>query len=116
VAYAREAEEIARKLCAARMEDESSAHSKGTTEKTGFEDDVVSRRSLAGSPWIGPGLAVRRPVVPREHESSEIDLTRELKEPLQRGGPRIERRRPGFHVRDVFETARQRLHQLPLRV
>ena len=49
VPYAREAEEIARKLRAARMEDEGSAHSEDSTEKAGFEDDIVSRRSLTGS-------------------------------------------------------------------
>jgi hypothetical protein len=72
------------------MEDESSAHSEDATEQTGFEDHVVSRRSLARSRGIGCGWAVGRPVVPSEHERGEIDLMHELKEPLQRGGPRIE--------------------------
>src|SRR5439155_12586247 len=85
VPYARETEKIAGKLCATRMEDESSAHSEGATEKAGFEDHVVSRRSLAGSRGIGCGGADGRPVVPSEHEGGEIDLMRELEEPLQCG-------------------------------
>ena len=90
VAYARETEEIAWKLCAARMKDECSAHSEGCTEETGFEDHVVSRRRLAGCRVIGCGWAIGRPVVVREHERREIDLTRQLEEPLQCRGPRIE--------------------------
>ena len=35
----------------------------------------------------------------------------ELEEALQRGGARIEAGRPGFYMRDVFETVRQRLQQ-----
>src|SRR5207245_2824060 len=105
VPYAREAKEIAGKLCATRMEDEGSAHS---------EDDRTNRprrpRCLAEKRGqirgIGCGWAVGRPVV--------IDLMHELDEPLQCGGPRIERGGPGFYVRDVFETARQRLQQLRL--
>src|SRR5688572_2130817 len=96
------------------MEDEGSAHSKGSTEKAGFEDDVVSRRSLAGFRGRRCGRTVGRPVVPSERERGEVDLMRELEEALQRGGPRIERGRPGFDVRDAFETACQRLHQLLL--
>ena len=72
------------------MEDEGSTHSEGATEQTSFEDHVVSRRGLAGARGIRYGWAVRRPVVPSEHERGEIDLTRELDEPLQRRGPRIE--------------------------
>jgi hypothetical protein len=72
------------------MEDESSAHPEDATEKTGFEDHVVSRRSLAGSRGIGCGWAVGRPIVPSEHERCELDLMGELKEALQCGGPRIE--------------------------
>jgi hypothetical protein len=49
-----------------------------------------------------------------EHERREIDLTRELQEPLQCGGPGIEGRRPRFDMRDLFETARERLQQLRL--
>ena len=87
VPYARQTEQIAGELGATRMENESSAHSEGATEKTGFEDHVVSRRSLAGFRGIGCGWAVRRPVVPSEHERGEIDFMRELQEPLQCGGP-----------------------------
>ena len=50
VSYGRKPEEVARKLRAACMKDEGSAHSKDATEKTGFEDYIVSRRSLTGSP------------------------------------------------------------------
>src|SRR5207247_855574 len=114
VPYARETEEVAGELRAARMEDEGPAHSQGAAEKTGFEDHVVSRRSLAGSRGSGCGWALGRPVVLSEHEGGEIDLMRELEEALQGGGPGIERSRPGFNVRDVCETAGQRLQQLLL--
>ena len=114
VPHAREAEEIAGKLRAARMEDEGSAHSEGSTEQTGFEDHVISRRSLAGSRGIGCRWAVGRPVVLSEHECGEVDFMRKLEEAFQRGGPGIEGCRPGFYVRDVFETARQCLQQLLL--
>src|SRR5262245_14167459 len=96
------------------MEDERSAHSENATEKTGFEDDVVSRRSLAGARRIGCGWAVAGPVVPREHEGGEIDFMHELEEPFQCRRPRIERSRPGLYVRNVFEATRQGLEQLLL--
>ena len=96
------------------MEDEGSAHSEDATEKTGFEDDIVSRRSLTGSRGRGCGRADCRPVVPSEHERGEVDFMRKLEEALQCGGPGIERCRPGLYVRDVFETTRQRLQQLLL--
>src|SRR6476620_9697125 len=96
------------------MEDECSAHSKRSTEEAGFEDDVVSRRRLTGSRWIRCEWTLGRPVVVREHERREIDLTRQLHEPLQRSGPRIEGSGPWFHVRDIFEAARERLQQLRL--
>src|SRR5262249_47185283 len=48
VPYAREAEQIGWKLRAPRMENEGSAPSKGYAEKAGFEDDIISRRSLIG--------------------------------------------------------------------
>jgi hypothetical protein len=86
VPYAREAEEIARKLRAARMEDEGSAHSEGSTEKAGFEDDIVSRRSLTGCRGRGCGRAGGRPVVPSERERREVNFMRELKEAAQSGG------------------------------
>ena len=31
------------------MKDEGAVHSEGSAEKAGFEDDIVSRRSLTGS-------------------------------------------------------------------
>lgn len=72
------------------MEDKCSAQFEGPTEETGFEDHVVSRRSLAGPRGIGCGWAIGCPVAAREHERREIDLTCQLKEPLQCGGPRLE--------------------------
>ena len=96
------------------MKDEGSAHSKDATEKTGFEDDIVSRRSLTGSRGRGCGLAGCRPVVPSECECGKVDFMRKLDEALQCGRPRIERCRPGLYVRDVFETTRQRLEQFLL--
>jgi hypothetical protein len=96
------------------MKDEGSAHSKDATEKTGFEDDIVSRRSLTGSRGSGCGLAGRGPVVHSECERGEVDFMRKLDEALQCGRPRIERCRPGLYVGDVFETTRQRLEQLLL--
>src|SRR4029077_10603596 len=109
-----EPEEIAWKLCPTRVEDERSAHSKGCAEETGFEDHVVARRSLAGFRRIGGRWAIGRPVVLRENERREIDLTCQLEEPLERRGPWIERRRPGLHVGYVLETTRQPLQQLLL--
>jgi len=41
-------------------------------------------------------------------------LERKLKEAVQCGGPRVEGCHPGFYVRDVSETACQRLQQLLL--
>ena len=87
------------------MKDEGSAHSKDATEKTGFEDDIVARRSLTGPRGRGCGRADRRPVVPGERERGEVDFMRKLDKALQCGRPRIERCRPGIYVRDVFEAA-----------
>jgi hypothetical protein len=96
------------------MEDESSAHSEGSAKKTGFEDDVVSRRSLTG-PWQRRCQgAVSRPVVLSEHECREVDFMGKLEEAFQCGGPRIEGCRPVLYERDVFEAACQRLEQLLL--
>jgi hypothetical protein len=64
------------------------------------EDDVAGR--------------ARRPVVPREHEGGEVDLMRELEKALERGGPRVEGRRPGLHPRDVLEPAGDGVQQLRL--
>ena len=96
------------------MEDEGSAHSEDSAEKAGFEDDIVSRRSLTGLGRRDAGGLCARPVVLSEHERGEVDFVRKLEEALQRGGPGIEGCRPGLHVRDVFETACQRLQQLLL--
>jgi hypothetical protein len=64
------------------MKNEGSAHSKDAAEKTGFEDDVVSRRSLTGPRGRGCGWADRRPVVPSERERGEIHFMRKLDEAL----------------------------------
>src|SRR5262249_19234110 len=104
VAHGRKPEEIGGKLRATRMQDESSAHSQRCTEETGFEDHVVSRRSLSGFREIGCRWAFGRPVVRSEHEPREIHLTRQLNEPLQCGSPRIEGSRPGIYMRDFFQT------------
>ena len=94
------------------MEDEGSAHAEDSAEKAGLEDDIVPRRSLTGSRRRGCGQAGCRPVVLGERERGEVDFMRELEEALQGGGPRIEGCRPGFHVRDVLETACQPPQQL----
>ena len=96
------------------MEDEGPAHAKDAAEQARFEDDVVSRRILTGFRGRGGGRAGGRPVVPGEHERGEVDFMRKLDEAVQRGGPGIEGCRPGIDVRDVLETARQRLQQLRL--
>jgi hypothetical protein len=96
------------------MEDEGSVHSEGSTEKASFEDDIVSRRSLTGSRGWGCGRVGRRPVVTGEYEGGEVDFMRKLEEASKCAGAWIEGCRPGFYVRDVFETARQRLQQLLL--
>jgi hypothetical protein len=49
-----------------------------------------------------------------KHECREVDFMRKLEKAFQCGGPRIEGCRPGFYVRDVFETACQCLEQLLL--
>src|SRR5262245_31789476 len=108
VPYAGEAEEIAWKLRAARMQDKGSAHSEGSAEKTGFEDHIISRRSLSGLGRRRCGRTGARPVVPSEHKSGEVDFLSKLEQAFQCGCPRIEGCRPGFHVRDILKTARQR--------
>jgi hypothetical protein len=62
------------------MEDEGSTHTEDSTEQACFEDDIVSRRSLAGSRGSGRGRADRRPIVPSEHERGEVHLMRKLEE------------------------------------
>src|SRR5262245_28653005 len=104
VPYAGQAEEIARKLRAVRMDDEGSAHSEDSTEKAGLEDDIVSRRCLSGARGRGcrrAGRAGGRPVVLSERERGEVDFTREFDEAVQCGRARVEGCRPGFYVRDV---------------
>jgi hypothetical protein len=114
VAYRGEAEEIGRQLRASGVEDEGSAHPEHAAEEPRLEDDVVPRRGLAGV-WGGVRGGVDGcPIVLREHECGEVDLVRELDEPLERRRPRIEGGRPGIDVRDVVEAARQRLDQLGL--
>ena len=89
-------------------------HPEGSTEKAGFDDDIVSRRSLTGSRGRGCGQAGCRPVVARECEGGEVDFMGKLEEASERAGAWIEGCRPGFYVRDVFETACQRIQQLLL--
>src|SRR5262245_47519594 len=96
------------------MEDEGSAHSQGSAEKTGFKDDIISWGSLtrlSRRRWL---WADSRPVVLSENKCREVDFMSKLNEAFQCSGARIERCRPGFYVRDVFETACQRLEQLLL--
>jgi len=96
------------------MEDESSAHSEHSAEKAGFEDDIVSRRSLTGPGRRQYLRALSCPVVLSEHECREVDFMGKLEEAFQRGGAGIEGCRPGFYVRDAFEAAGQCLEQLLL--
>ena len=98
VANAREAEEIGRKLRAARVEDEGPAHAEGSAEEAGLEDDVVARRRLPRRRAAGRRRTRGRPVVPREHERGEVDFVRQLDETLEGGGPGIEGRRPGLDL------------------
>lgn len=96
------------------MEDEGSVHSEDSTEKAGFEDDIVAGRSLTGSRGRGCGQGGCRPV-PSECKRGEVNFMRKLEEADSRGGSWKEGCRPGIHVRDVFETSCQRLQQLLLR-
>ena len=114
VSHAGETEEIGRKLRAAGMEDEASAHAEHAAEQAGFEDDIVSRRGLTGLRFGGSGRADGGPVVLREHEGGKVDLAGKLDEAFQRGDPGIEARHPGFDIGDLFETACQHLQQLRL--
>src|SRR5207302_2131078 len=85
-----------------------------STEKAGLEDDIVSRRSLAGSHGSGCERAGGRPVVLSKDERGEVDFMSELEEAAQCGGPRMKGCRPGLYLSDGFETACQRLQQLLL--
>jgi hypothetical protein len=60
------------------MEDEGSVHSEDSTEKAGFEDDIVTGGSLTGTRGRGCGLAGCSPVVPSECKRDEVDLMRKL--------------------------------------
>jgi hypothetical protein len=62
------------------MEDERSAHSEHSTEKTRFEDDIVSRRSLTRLLGRGCGRACCRPVVLSERERGKVDFMRKFDE------------------------------------
>src|SRR5439155_19850728 len=92
-----------------RVEDERAPDAECAAEQPGLEHHVVARRRLAGL-----GRIRRRPVVLAEHERSEIDLVRELDEPVEGRPPRVERGRPGLDVGDVLEPARDRLEQFGL--
>src|SRR5262245_1406736 len=96
------------------MEDEGSAHSEDSTKKAGFEDDIISRRSLTGLRLVRCQRAVSRPVVLSESECREVDFMSKFEEAFQCSGSRIEGCRPGFYVRDVFEPTAQCLEQLLL--
>ena len=96
------------------MEDEGPAHAEDSTEKAGFEDDIVPRRSLTGSRRSRWQRAVGRPVVLSEHECGEVDFTGQLEQAFQCRGSGIEGCRPRLYVRHVFETTCQRLQQLLL--
>src|SRR5205823_208333 len=90
-------------------EDERAPDAERAAEQPGLEHHVVARRRLAGL-----GRIRRRPVVLGEHERGEIDLLRELDEPVEGGPPGVERGRPGLDVGDVLEPARDRLEQFRL--
>src|SRR4029077_2912752 len=114
VPYAREAQEIARKLRPTCMQNKGSAHSQDATEKTGFEHNVISRRRLTRPRLRRSRRAARRPVILCKDKRREIDFLGEFKESLQCRRPWIEGCHPGFDARDVAETARQCLKQLLL--
>jgi hypothetical protein len=59
------------------MEDERAPDPERASEQPRFEYDVVARRRLTGL-----GGVRRGPVVPGENERGEIDLLRELDEPV----------------------------------
>jgi hypothetical protein len=67
-----------------------------------------------GDAWPDWDASVAVQGVLGEHERGEIDLLRELDEPVEGGPPRVERGRPGLDVSDVLEPARDRLEQFGL--
>src|SRR6185436_3904534 len=79
-------------------------------EQARFEHHVVARRSLTrgGIRWA------TRPVVLGEDERREVDLARELDEPVERRDPRVEHGGPGLDLRDLREPARQGPDELRL--
>jgi hypothetical protein len=89
------------------MEYEGSAHSESSTEKAGFEDDIVSRRSLTGSRGVVQSSRANA-------NAAKSTSMRKLDEASECGGPWMEGCCPGIYVRDVFEMACQRLQQLLL--
>ena len=94
------------------MENEGPSHSEDSTEEAGFEDDIVSWRSLTRFRGRGRGGTGGRPVISCEHECGEIDFMRQFEEAFEGGGPGIEGCRPGLYLRHILETSCQRLQQL----
>jgi hypothetical protein len=80
------------------MENEGPVHAERSTEKAGFEDDIVARRGLTGSSRRRYAWARGRPVVAREHECGKADFMRKLDEAREGGCPWIEGRRPGIDI------------------
>src|SRR5687768_4927407 len=102
-------EQIARQLRTVRVEDERAPHAERAAEQPGLEHHVVARGRLADL-----GRSRRGPVVLGEHERGEVDLLRELDEPVESGASRVEGRRPGLDVGDVREPAGDRPEQFRL--
>src|SRR6266571_3494654 len=69
------------------MENEGPSHSEDSTEEAGFEDDIVSWRSLTRFRGRGRGGTGGRPVISCEHECGEIDFMRQFEEAFEGGGP-----------------------------
>jgi len=111
VAHRRHSEEIGRQLRTLGVEDERAAHAEGSAEETRLENDVVTRRCLGRGAGIG-GAA--RPVVLREDERGEVDLPRQLHQPVEGRDARVEDRGPRLDLGDLREAARQGLEQLRL--
>jgi hypothetical protein len=96
------------------MKNEGSTHSEGSTEKAGFEYNIISRRRLTGFRerrclWTSGG-----PIVTSEYKCGEVDFMRSSRSRSSVVVPGLKRCGPGFYVRDVFETACQSLQQLLL--
>ena len=93
-------EQVAWQLRTVRVEDEGAPDAERAAEQSCLEHHVVARRRLAGLGRCGHG-----PIVLGEHEGGEIDLLRELDEPVEGGPPRVERRRPQLDIGDVGEPS-----------